>query len=132
MNKFLRNFCCLELAKCFTIFYFNWNFWKINFFSISIVLFIALKRWNFPDNLDFKGKIGATFLSLSLSLSLSLYVNLTKKKKKKKETKNKQIKYGTVQKVCYLHNGFFHPIQLFVTLYQFYSNTFPVLFTKIQ
>ena len=50
----------------------------------------------------------------------------------KKETKNKQIKYGTIQKVCHLYNGIFHPIQLFVTHCQFYSNTFPVLFTKLQ
>ena len=30
------------------------------------------------------------------------------------------------------HNGIFQPIQLFVTLCQFYSKTFPVLFTKLQ
>ena len=52
--------------------------------------------------------------------------------KKKKETKIKQIKYETIQKVCHLYNGIFHPIQLFFTLCQFYSNTFPVLFTKPQ
>ena len=26
-------------------------------FSFSMFLLIALKRWNFPENLDFKGKI---------------------------------------------------------------------------
>ena len=39
----------------------------------------------------------------------------------KKQIKNKQIKYGAIQKVCHLHNGIFEPIQLFVTLCQFYS-----------
>ena len=39
-------------------------------FSISILQFIALKRWNFPGNLDFKGKIGATFLIRSHYLSI--------------------------------------------------------------
>ena len=38
---------------------------------------------------------------------------------KTNKTKNKQIKYGTIQKVCRLHNGIFQPIQLFVTLCQF-------------
>ena len=39
-------------------------------FSISIRLFIALKRWNFPDNLDFKGKIAAAFLIRSHFISI--------------------------------------------------------------
>ena len=39
-------------------------------FSISIHLFIALKRWNFPDNLDFKGKIAASFLIRSHFISI--------------------------------------------------------------
>ena len=50
----------------------------------------------------------------------------------KNKTENKQIKYGAIQKVRHLHNGIFHPFQLFVTLCQFYFNTFPVLFTKLQ
>ena len=50
----------------------------------------------------------------------------------KKTNKNKQIKYGAIQKVCHLHNGIFQTFQLFVTVCQFYSNTFPVLFTKLQ
>ena len=28
----------------------------------------------------------------------------------KKQIKNKQIKYGAIQKVCHLHNGIFEPI----------------------
>ena len=59
-------------------------------FTMSILLFIALKRWNFPDNLDIKGKIAATFLIRSHSLSIQN--NMAKKKKKKK------IKYGANQK----------------------------------
>ena len=51
-------------------------------FSMSILLFIALKRWNFPDNLDIKGKIAATFLIRSHSLSIQN--NMAKKKKKNK------------------------------------------------
>ena len=56
----------------------------------------------------------------------SLYLNI------KQYDKKKQIKHGAIQKVCHLHNGIFQPIQLFATLCQFYSNTFPVLFTKLQ
>ena len=36
---------------------------------------MALKRWNFPDNLDFKGKIMTKFLIRSL-ISLSLRARL--------------------------------------------------------
>ena len=32
LNKFLKAVRCLDLAKCFTIFHFNWNFWKFNYF----------------------------------------------------------------------------------------------------
>ena len=62
---------CLDHAKCFTIFHFNWNFWKLGcFFSVSILLSIALKHWNFQDNLDFKGKIAAKFLITNHFLSI--------------------------------------------------------------
>ena len=50
----------------------------------------------------------------------------------KKQRKNKQIKYGAIQKECHLHNGIFQPFQLFVTVCQFYFNTFAVLFIKLQ
>ena len=44
------------------IFHFNWNFLEIQLsFSISILPSIALKRWNFPDSLDFNSKIMANF-----------------------------------------------------------------------
>ena len=55
LNSFLKAASRLGLVKVFWIFYFNWIFLKFNF---SI---IALKRWNFPENLDFKGKIVAKF-----------------------------------------------------------------------
>ena len=43
-------------------FHFNWNFLEIQLsFSISILPSIALKRWNFPDSLDFNSKIMANF-----------------------------------------------------------------------
>ena len=51
----------MGLAKCFTIFYFE-IFENSTIFSISLLLFIAIKRRNFSDNFDFKGKIAATLL----------------------------------------------------------------------
>ena len=75
------------------------------FFSISMLPSIALKHWNFPDNLDFKGKISAIFLTRSPLLSI--WNNMTIKQ---------QINYGTIQKVCHLHKDIFHPIQLYHTL----------------
>ena len=40
------------------------------FFSISILPLIPLERWNFPDNLIFKGKIVAKFILRSHFLSI--------------------------------------------------------------
>ena len=34
LNNFLTAASCLGLVKCFTIFYFNWNFSKLNCFSV--------------------------------------------------------------------------------------------------
>ena len=31
LHNFLKVARCLSLAKCFTIFHFNWNFWKFNY-----------------------------------------------------------------------------------------------------
>ena len=53
-----------DILQYFTIFE------NSTIFIISILLFIALKRWNFQDKLDFKGKIGATFHTRSHSLSI--------------------------------------------------------------
>ena len=69
---------------------------------------IALKRWNFPDNLDFKGKIVAEF-----SLSLN----------------KQQINDGAIQKEFHQPNGIFHSIDL-CHLLSFYSITSLVLFTN--
>ena len=33
LNNFLKVSRCLDLVKCFTIFHFNWNCWKFNYFS---------------------------------------------------------------------------------------------------
>ena len=33
LNNFLKAAHCLCLVKCFTIFHFNWNFWKFDYFS---------------------------------------------------------------------------------------------------
>ena len=64
LNNFLKAAHCLCLIKYFTIFHFNWNFWKFwLFLSISILPSIALKRWELPDNLDFQEKTVAKFLN---------------------------------------------------------------------
>ena len=64
----LKASSCSGLAKCFTIFHFNWKSWKSNYFcSISILLSIELKRRTFAD---FKGKLVATFLLRSHFLSI--------------------------------------------------------------
>ena len=75
------------------------------FLSILILPSTELKCWNFPDTLDFKGKIAAKFLLRSRFLSI--FDNMTIKQ---------QINHGVIQKVCHLHNGFFHFINLCNTL----------------
>ena len=59
------------------------------FFSTSILPSIVLKRWNFPDNLNFKGKIVAKFLLRSRFFSIR--INMTIKQ---------QSSHGAIQKVC--------------------------------
>ena len=98
LNNFIKGAPCLGLATCFTIFHFNLNFLKFNyFFSILILPSIALKRWNFTDNLDFKGKIVAKFTKVTFS------------------------QYKIIWQKCHLHNGIFHHIQLYrkILLYHF-------------
>ena len=71
LNNFLKVAFCLGLVKCSTMFHFNWNFWKFNCFSAFLILpSIALKCSNFPNNLDFKGKIAPKFLMKSQFLSI--------------------------------------------------------------
>ena len=95
-------------------------------FSISIHLFIALKRWNFPDNLDFKGKIGATFLIRSHSLSLSIENNMTKKKQNtKKLSMGPFKKYVTCIMALFTpFNYLSHSVNFTVTLSLCYSPNF--------
>ena len=69
LNKFLKVVHCSGVAKYFTIFYFTISE-NSTIFGISIHLFIALKRQNFPDNLDFKGKTAAAFLIRSHCISI--------------------------------------------------------------
>ena len=103
LNNFLKADHCL---KCFKILHFNLNFLVIQLFvSIFILPFTALKRWNFPNNLDFKGKTVAKFLIRSHFLSI--YSNVTNKQK---------INHGAMQKVCHLHNDIFHLIHQCLTL----------------
>ena len=88
------------------------------FFNVSILPSIALKRWNFPDNFDFRVKILAKFLLRSQFLSICNNV-----------TVKQQINHSAIQKVCHLHNDIFIPLTC-VTLSQFYFITSLVLFIK--
>ena len=65
------------LVKCLTFFHINWKYWKFKlFFNILIFPSIALKHWNFSDNLDFRGQIVAEFLIRThlLSKFVTLYL----------------------------------------------------------
>ena len=62
LNNFLMAAGCLGLAKCFINFILIEIFETQLFLSISVLLFIVLKRCNFPGNLDFKSKIAAASL----------------------------------------------------------------------
>ena len=68
------------------------------FFSISILPLTASKDWNFPDNLDFKGKIDLKrhLFSICNNMTVKTHINL----------------HIALQKVCHLHNGIFHSINL--------------------
>ena len=85
------------------------------FFSLSILPSISLKRWNFPDNLDFKGKIVAKFLLRSHFLPIYKYMTIKQKSMFKKYV------------ICIM--TFFIPFTC-VTLCQFHPITSPVLFIK--
>ena len=95
LNSFFKDTRCLSLIKCLTILEIQ------PLFSIEILPSIAWKRWNFPDNLDFKGKIVANFL-------IKIHLN--------NMTTKYQIKHGAIQKACHLKNCIFYPIQLCHTL----------------
>ena len=79
---------------------------------------IALKHWNFPDNLDFKGEVVEKFLLRSHFVSI--YDNMTTKQ---------QINHGVIQKVGTCIMPFFIPLTC-IRLCQFYSITSLVLFIK--
>ena len=68
--NFLRRFTVWTLQNVLKFFILIELFENWIIFSISILLFIALKRWTFPDNLDFKGKVGAIFLIRSHFFSI--------------------------------------------------------------
>ena len=70
-------------------------------FSIWILPSIALKHWNFLDNLDFKGKIVAKCLFSSHFLPICNSM-----------TVKQHFNHGAIQKLCHLHNGVFHFIRL--------------------
>ena len=66
VNNFLKAARYLGLVKCFNFFISEIQL----YFSILILPSIALKRLNFPDNLDFKGRIVAIFQIRSHYLSI--------------------------------------------------------------
>ena len=68
--NFWRRFAVSALQNILQCFILIEIFENSTIFSISILLFIALKRWNFPGDLDFKGTIAATFLIRSHFLSI--------------------------------------------------------------
>ena len=68
--NFSRQFTVWALQNVLQFLILIYIFENSTIFSISILLFISLKRWNFPDNFDFKGKIEATFLKRSHFLSI--------------------------------------------------------------
>ena len=47
LNNFFKAACCLGLVKCFTIFHFNWNFWKFNYFSAFWSSIFSIKTLEF-------------------------------------------------------------------------------------
>ena len=102
----------------FLILHFSWNILEIQlFFSISIFVMIALKGWNFPDNLNFNRKIMTKFLIRSLiSVNLKWYDNINRGLFKN---------YVTWIMVFFIQ---FH----FVKFSQFYFTTPSVLLTKIH
>ena len=106
VNSFLKAARCLGPVKRFKI------------FNISIHISKALKRQNFQDHLDFKGKLMAKFLLRSHFLSL--YKNMTIKQ---------QISHGSIHKkyvTCIM--PFLIPFA-YITLCQFYLPCVS-LFTK--
>ena len=61
LNNFLQAARGMGLVKCFTIFNFNWNFSKLNYFSVFRYI-SSIETQQSSSNLDFKGTIIATFL----------------------------------------------------------------------
>ena len=90
------------------------------FFSTSILPSIALKRWNFPYNLDFNVKIAAKFLIRSHFLSI--WNNMAIKNK---------LNIGPFKKYVTYIMTFFTSFN-FVTLRQLYFIIFPALLTKLH
>ena len=108
-----ENLCCRGVGSFYLV-----EGWIVSFQQLSILPSIALKSWNFPENLDFKGKIVAKFLLISHLLSI-LCNNMTTPK----------INYGAIKKYVTCRMAFSISLTCF-TLGQFYSITSPVLFTK--
>ena len=81
------------------------------FFNILTLPSITLKRWNFPANLDFKGKIVAKFLSRSHFVSI--YKNMTIKQ---------QTNHGTILIVCHLHSSIYKLHFSFHSLVSYFVN----------
>ena len=82
--------------------HFNWNIWKFSYFlPFKFSTNSIVKRWHFPDNLEFKGYIVANVLLKSNFLSI--YNNMTIKQ---------QINHGAIQ----WHFLFHWPVSHFVNI----------------
>ena len=55
LNNFLKAAHCLGLIKCLTIFHFNWNFWKFNFFQHFDTSFYRIKTLKFSGQFWLEG-----------------------------------------------------------------------------
>ena len=114
-KSLLENVCSRDVGRFYLVWawinFFRrfavWDFWNVLKFLLLIEIFIwilslvASKRWNFPENFDFKGNIVAKFLLKGHFLPI--YNNMTTKQ---------QINHRAIQEVLNLHNGVFHSINL--------------------
>ena len=76
MNNFVKGVRCLGFRKIFYSFSLPLKFLEIQlYFSISIIPSIESKRWNFPGNFDFKGKIVVKGVRKNSSLKMKRYDN---------------------------------------------------------
>ena len=82
-------------------------------FSISILPLVALKRWNFRNNLDINGKILAKLFTRSYFLLIWNNVKIIQ-----------QINHEIIGKACHLYYGIFYPFLWATHFSIFYHHPF--------